>query len=79
MYYHPFAAYADNKPVMGLFSESKCMTTMASARIQCWALTMPAYQYHIVYKAGSENANANAFSYLSVPESLSQFAYPQKL
>ncbi|CAI5686860.1 unnamed protein product [Oreochromis niloticus] len=48
--------------------ETKGIPPMASARVQRWALTLSAYQYRIVYKAGPENANADAFSRLPLPE-----------
>ena len=40
---------------------------MASARIQRWALTLSAYDYHIKYKAGLDNANADLLSRLPLP------------
>ena len=42
---------------------------MVSARIQHWALTPSAYNYHIQYKRGSANSNADVLSRLSLPES----------
>ncbi|CAI5657334.1 unnamed protein product [Oreochromis niloticus] len=64
-----FATLAgDHKPLLSLFSETKGIPPMASARVQRWALTLSAYQYRIVYKAGPENANADAFSRLPLPE-----------
>jgi len=52
--------YTDHKPLMSLFSETKCIPPLASARVQRWALTLSAYQYTIVYRAGKDNANADA-------------------
>ena len=37
---------------------------MASARIQRWAILLGGYHYHIEYKPGQQNANADAFSRL---------------
>ena len=37
---------------------------MASARIQQWAILLGGYHYHIEYKSGQQNANADAFSWL---------------
>ena len=37
---------------------------MASPRVQCWALILAAYDYHIVYKPGMANANAGTLSHL---------------
>lgn len=64
----PFSIFTDHKPLMSLFSESKGIPPVASARIQHWALTLSAYQYRIQYKAGSENANADAFCRLPLPD-----------
>lgn len=43
---------------MSLFGETQCIPLLASALIQTWALTLSAYQYTIVYRAGKGNANA---------------------
>ncbi|XP_062374782.1 uncharacterized protein K02A2.6-like [Sardina pilchardus] len=76
LYGRPFTIFTDHKPLMGLFSEIKGIPPMASARIQRWALTLSAYQYHIVYRAGSENANADAFSRLPLPETPGHTVFP---
>ncbi|KAL3976952.1 Rab-interacting lysosomal protein [Sarotherodon galilaeus] len=68
LYGRPFTVVTDHKPLLSLFSETKCIPPMASARVQRWALTLSAYQYRIVYKAGPENVNADAFSCLPLPE-----------
>ena len=73
----PFSIFIDHKPLMGLFSESKAIPPLAPARIQRWALTLSAYQYRIKYrKAGSENANADAFSSLPLPDTPSLTGLP---
>ena len=76
LYGRPFIIFTDHKPLMGLFGETKGIPPMASARVQRWALTLSAYQYRIVYKAGSENGNADAFSRLPLPETPSQTVLP---
>ena len=38
--------------------------SMASARIQCWALLLSGYDYTISYKPGPDNANADMLSRL---------------
>ncbi len=68
LYGRPFTVFTDHKPLMSLFSEHKSIPSMASARIQRWALTLSAYQYRIVYRAGKENANADALSRLPLPD-----------
>ncbi|XP_036002862.1 uncharacterized protein K02A2.6-like [Fundulus heteroclitus] len=76
LYGRQFAIFTDHKPLMGLFSELKAIPPMASARIQRWALTLSAYQYHIVYRAGRENGNADAFSRLPLPDTPGHTVFP---
>ena len=47
-----------------LFSESRPVPAMASARMQRWALTLNAYKYTITYKSGANHANADVLSRL---------------
>ena len=42
---------------------------MSSSRIQRWALLLSAYSYHIQYRQGKANANADALSRLPLPSS----------
>lgn len=64
LYGRAFKIYMDHKPLMRLFSETKHIPTLASARIQRMALTLSTYQYAIVYRAGEDNANDDALSRL---------------
>lgn len=68
LYGRAFKIYTDHKPLMSLFSETKCISTLASVRIQHWSLTLSAYQYAIVYRAGKYNAKADVLSRLPLPE-----------
>ncbi len=49
---------------------------MASARIQRWALTLSAYDYHIEFKPGSLNLNADVLSRLPLPEEPVEVSLP---
>ena len=51
---------------------------MASARIQRWALVLSAYNYDIVFKPGSQNANANVLSRLPLADSPSNVPLPEE-
>ena len=62
-----FTIESDHQPLSHLFSESKGIPVMASARIQRWALTLAAYQYNIRYKPGKTLNNADALSRLPRP------------
>ena len=64
LYGRKFELKTDHKPLTHIFSETKAIPTMASGRIQRWALTLSAYSYTISYKAGRENTNADALSRL---------------
>ena len=54
LYGRKFELKTDHKPLTHIFSETKAIPTMASGRIQQWALTLSAYSYTISYKAGRE-------------------------
>ena len=49
---------------------------MASARMQRWALTLSAYDYRIVFRAGNENSNADGLSRLPPRENPSSVPVP---
>ncbi|KAI4895675.1 hypothetical protein NFI96_020671 [Prochilodus magdalenae] len=67
LYGRRFTIVTDHKPLISLFNEMKAVPQMASPRIQRWAVTLRAYEYAIVYKAGKDHSNADAFSRLPVP------------
>ena len=73
-----FTIYSDHKPLQYLFSEDKAIPTMASSRIQRWALTLSAYDYDIVFKPGSQHANADVLSRLPLPEHPTSVPLPQE-
>ncbi len=57
----------DHKPLLSLFNELKAVPQMSSPRIQRWAVTLRAYEYSIIYKAGKDHSNADALSRLPLP------------
>lgn len=59
-----FVVFSDHKPLQYLFSKSRQVPPMASSRIQRWALTLGAYNYKMVFRAGKLQANADALSRL---------------
>ena len=61
-----FTIFTDHKPLLGMFGESKPIPTHSAARIQRWALLLAAYNYELRYRPGSQNANADGMSRLSV-------------
>ena len=50
-----FTINSDHKLLQHIFDEAKPIPTMASARLQRWALTLSAYDYTIAYKPGVQN------------------------
>ena len=71
-----FTLYSDHKPLERIFSESHATPSMASARIQRWALTLAAYQYTIKYKPGKNMSTADALSRLPLKHSFSDSEVP---
>ena len=54
-----FIILSDHRPLQHLFSETRATPTMASARIQRWALMLGGYDYTIAYKPGVQHANTD--------------------
>ncbi len=57
----------DHKPLLSLFNELKAVPQMSPPRIQRWAVTLRAYEYNIIYKAGKDHSNTDALSRLPLP------------
>ncbi|XP_057674326.1 uncharacterized protein K02A2.6-like [Corythoichthys intestinalis] len=66
LYGRHFTVITDHKPLISLFSEMRAIPQMASPRLQRWAITLGGYDYNIIYKAGKDHANADAFSRLAL-------------
>ena len=79
LYGREFELKTDHKPLTHIFGETKAIPTMASGRIQRWAITLGAYSYRISHKAGKENANADALSRLPLPVSREEPPKPQEV
>ena len=73
-----FTILSDHKPLQHLFCESRGVPQMASARLQRWALTLGAYDYHIVYKPGESHNNADMLSRLPLPVTPSEVPIPSE-
>ena len=67
LYGREFTLRSDHKPLLFIFNENKAIPTMASARIQRWALLLSAYKYKMEYMKGSEIVSADALSRLPLP------------
>ena len=64
-----FTIKTDHKPLTQLFSPDRAVSPIASARIQRWSLILSGYDYTIQHKSGVTNADADALSCLSLPDS----------
>ena len=74
-----FGIKTDHKPLTHIFHESKAVPSMASGRIQRWALMLGAYDYRIQFRQGKANANADALSRLPLPSADYQTPQPAEL
>ena len=79
VYGRDFEIQSDHMPLLGLMSEDKLISPLASARIQRWALTLSNYQYHLRYKQGVQNANADALSRLPIPTPAKEVPVPAEV
>ena len=68
LYGRKFTIQMDHKPLTQLLSESKAVPAMASPQLQRWSLTLSGYEYTIHYRKGTDQAHADAFSCLPLPD-----------
>ena len=66
VYGRHFTVYTDHKPLLG--NPDKPTPSMASSRMQRWALTLLAYEYELIYRPGTQNGNADSLSRLPLPD-----------
>ena len=76
LYGRNFTIVSDHKPLQHLFSESSAIPTLASARIQRWALVLSAYDYHIEYKPGLLHGNPDMLSRLPLSDTPTSVTVP---
>ena len=74
-----FMIKSDHKPLQHLLGERKGIPVMASARVQCWTLTLSAYNYTVQYVPGKDNENADVFSRLPLSVQPKEVSMPQEL
>ena len=68
LYGWQFTIVSDHLPLQHLVNESRAIPTMASARLQRWALKLSAYNYSIQYRPGKQLANADLLSRLPLSD-----------
>ena len=69
LYGRRFTILSNHKPLEGIFHSSRQLSTMSTARIQRWVLTLGAYDYQVVYKPGSSIPHADCLSRLPLSDS----------
>ena len=68
----------DHKPLLGLLGHGKSIPERASSRVVRWAVTLSAYNYELIYRAGSLN-NADALSRLPLSAQPGEVPFPQDI
>ena len=71
---HHFVIETNHQPLVKIFGEHSGIPTIASSRLQRWALKLAAHSYTVVFKKGINHSNADLLSRL-----LSAVAEPSKL
>ena len=79
VYGRDFVIQSDNRPLLGLLKQDKMISPLESARIQRWALTLSNYQYHLRYKPGVQNTNADGLSRLPLPTKIAYVPVPEEV
>ena len=73
-----FSIFPDHKSLHHLFKEVSATPSMASARIQQWALILGRYDYFIEYKPGDKHSNADFLSRLPLPVTPNSIPVPKE-
>ncbi len=71
-----FSLITDHKPLLGLFSNEKNISIMASGRIQRWSLMLQAYNFSLIHKSGKQLGTADTLSRLPTPNSIESAPVP---
>ena len=61
-YARPFTLVTDHKPLLAILGPKKGVPTLATARMQRWALILAAYQYELQFRSTDEHKNAGMLS-----------------
>ena len=68
LYGHHFGLITEHKPRLTLVNENCEIPPQASSRILCWALTLAAYEYTLVFCPTTQHGKADAMSRLPLPQ-----------
>ncbi len=67
LYGRRFTFVTDHQPLVTILVPKRGIPALAAARLQCWAITLSAYQYQIEFRNTREHANADGLSRLPLP------------
>ena len=70
--------YFRSQHLQHLLDASEGIQSLASAHMQCWALTLGDYNYSIEYKPGSSPGNADGLSRIPLPDAPSKILVPNE-
>ena len=59
-----FTLVIDHKPLVSIFGPKKNLPTLATARMQRWAVLLLGYQYDLKFQTSQQHSNADGFSRL---------------
>ena len=65
----PFVLLTDHEPLTAIFSPSKGLPAMTTARLQRYAIFLASMNYEIKYRKSADHANADGLSRLPLPHS----------
>ena len=71
-----FTLITDHKPLQSLFDGKYPISSQASGRIQRWALKLSMYGYDLQCRSTHQHGNADALSWLPLPEKSSKVPLP---
>ena len=78
LYGQKFKIFTDHKRRLGLFKTNKAGPSMASQRIQRWALLLAGYDYDLTYREGYKHGNADGLSRLPLGDTVVKVPIPSK-
>ena len=71
-----FTVITDHKPLLGIFSNTKNISPMSSARIQRWGLLLQAYNFTLRHRSGALLGTADALSRLPLMATIESTPVP---
>ena len=73
LYGHKFTLITDHKPLLAILGSKKGRRPLASARLQCWAILLSAYNYEIQFKSTLTHASVDGHSRLPISDTMAVY------